>query len=93
MSATGRLSKRAFCLAVVVMLALATIPSVTLALALRSRQERLPAELSLADAIAIYIERDATPPGNKNIASDEAQRRGIRRVKEAFHESELLFPD
>jgi hypothetical protein len=47
MSTTGRSSKRAFCLAAVVTLALATAPSPSFALVLRSQQERLPAELSL----------------------------------------------
>jgi outer membrane protein TolC len=41
------------------MLALATAPSPSFALALRSQQERLPAELSLADAITIYLERNS----------------------------------
>lgn len=59
MSTTGRPSKRAFCLTAMVTLALATAPSPSFALALRSQQERLPAELSLADAITIYLERDS----------------------------------
>jgi outer membrane protein TolC len=92
MSTTGGSLKRAFCLAVVVALAPAIIPPSTSAFAFR-RQERLIAELSLPDAIAIYLERHAperpgdSPSGNKDIASDETRRRGIQRVKEAFHEA------
>jgi outer membrane protein TolC len=44
-------------------------------------------EIESADAIAICLERGATLAGNKGIASDEARRRGIQRVKEAFHEA------
>jgi hypothetical protein len=106
MSAIGRMPKRRFCLTVVAMFALVMAQASVFALALRSRQERLPAELSLADAVAIYLERDkdsltarshpeqiaASPASDKAIATvgappAETQRRGIQRVKEAFHEA------
>jgi outer membrane protein TolC len=76
-----------FYLTVVVTLALVVVQSPLLALALRSQQEHLPAELSLADAIAIYLEHDrdslaahsrpervgATPASDKDIALAETQ--------------------
>jgi outer membrane protein TolC len=85
MTAICRSSKRGFYFAVVVTLALAIASSAMGTVASRGRQEPLPDELSLADSIAIYLERAAPPAGIKDIASDEARRRGIQRVKEAFH--------
>ncbi|HEY7183350.1 MAG TPA: TolC family protein [Blastocatellia bacterium] len=93
MSTTGRSSKKAFCLAAVVILTLATVPSPAFVFALRSQQERLPAELSLADAITIYLERDrdvlaarnrleqmgAPPADDKDTALTEARLAETRR--------------
>jgi hypothetical protein len=77
MSATGLSSKRAFCLAVVV----AMIPSATFALAARNRQERLPAELSMSDAITIYLERNVDLPAtrgqSRQIGASLSRRRGL----------------
>jgi outer membrane protein TolC len=98
---TGQSSNSAFCLAAVAMIALAIAPSHAFTHALRSRQERLPAELTLADAITIYLERDrdsvaarnrpertgAPLAADKDNIQDETQRRGVQRVKEAFHEA------
>jgi outer membrane protein TolC len=98
---TGQSSNKAYCLAAVAIIALAIVPSPTFALPLRSQQERLPAELSLADAIRIYLERDsdsvaarsrpertgARLTSDKDNVQDETQQRGVQRVKETFHEA------
>ncbi len=77
------------------------IPSATFALTARNRQERLPTELSMSDAITIYLERNVDLPatrgqsrqigaslaGDKDIVLGEARQRGIQRVKEAFLEA------
>lgn len=106
MSAIGRMPKIYLCLMAVVTLAFTVAQSSVFALALRSRQTQPPAQLSLADAVAIYLERHkdslavrsqpeqiaASPVSGKEVAAIEArsaetQRRGIQRVKEAFHEA------
>jgi outer membrane protein TolC len=89
---TGLLSKGRSCLAVVVVFALPMIPSSAFVFAL-CRQQEMPAELGLADVIAIYIERHGDLRSNdKDIALvetglAETQQRGIQRVKEAFYEA------
>jgi outer membrane protein TolC len=91
MSVIGRSLKRVFCFVVVAAFALATTQSYTPAITLRGRQEGLPAELSLANAIAIFLRQnkrvDASLAGDKGVGLTEARRQGIQRVKEAFHEA------